>query len=273
MRVVNQGVRGDIAADVAVVGLAVLFGEIEDLGERPAIQIVFELGSAVLGVGRGVRRLPVLFVIRLPFALEVFLPTAAGPEFRFFEMDGLRAGIQRALDSYSEIFPVILPGRDIRNVAVAAMQDRFAIGLHLGLIPVVLTVELAVEIVLILTPGYARHHVDGVSVLPPGFDVAGHARPYAVHHGHIRIEVGAWGPRSAGLKTQALFSCALDGGCVQESRAGYQQRGNDDPFGTRGTGCDHRRIPESSQISRIGHFTAHWHRSCRESRLPTLSEA
>ena len=241
---------------VAIVGLAVLLGEIEDLRERPAIQIVLQLRRAVLGVRRGIRGLPVLFVVRLPFAFEILLPTAACPELGLFQVDGLGAGVECPLDSHGQILPVILAGRDIRNVAVAAVQDRFAVGLSLGLIPVVLAVELAVEIILILAPGHTRHNVDGVAMLPPGFDVAGHARADAVHHRDIRIEVGARRPWSAGLKTQPLLSRAVGAGRVKESRAGYQQHGNDDSFGTRGTGCDHRPVHESSQISRINHFTA-----------------
>jgi len=62
---------------------AVFASEIEDLGERPAIQIIFELGCVVLRVGRRVRRLPVFVIVGLPFAFEILLPAAARPELGF----------------------------------------------------------------------------------------------------------------------------------------------------------------------------------------------
>jgi hypothetical protein len=119
------------------VGLAVLLREIEDLGKRPPVQIVFKFGRAVLGVGRRVRSLPVLVVVGLPFPFEILLPAAPCPELRFFQVYGLCACVEGSLDPQGEILSVILTGRNIGYVAAAAVQDQLAVGLRLGLIPVI----------------------------------------------------------------------------------------------------------------------------------------
>src|SRR5262245_41074780 len=130
--------RGNVAANLAMVLLAVFASEIEDLGKRPAIQIVFELGCAVLRVGRRVRRLPVFVIVGLPFALEILFPAAARPELGFLQMDRLGSRIERPFYSQREIPPVILARRNIRDVAIAAMKNQFAVGLRLRLVPMVL---------------------------------------------------------------------------------------------------------------------------------------
>src|ERR1035441_8508637 len=123
MCVIDEGMGGDVATDSSVIRLAILLGEIENLGERPAIQKVLELGSTVLGIGRGIRRLPVLLVVGLPLAFEILLPTAPGPELGFFQVNSLGAGVQSPFHTHGQILPVVLAGRDIRYLAVSAVQD------------------------------------------------------------------------------------------------------------------------------------------------------
>ena len=70
MSVVDQAMRRYVAPDVAshpgVLGL----DEVKDLLQRPLVEVVFQHGGAILGVGRRVLRYPVLAVEQLPLALE-----------------------------------------------------------------------------------------------------------------------------------------------------------------------------------------------------------
>ena len=54
VRIVDQGVSGNVAADRPVVGLTVLLREIEDLRKRAPVEIVLQLGGPVLRAGRRV---------------------------------------------------------------------------------------------------------------------------------------------------------------------------------------------------------------------------
>ena len=86
--------------------------------------------------------MPILAIVGPPFALEIFFPAASRPEFGFFQVDGFRARIERALNAARKIPAIILARRDIRDVSVSAVQDQIAVNLLLRLVPVVLPIVL-----------------------------------------------------------------------------------------------------------------------------------
>ena len=186
--------------------LAVFLDEIEDLRERPAIQKVLQLGRAILSVHRRIRRAPFLLVVRLPLTLEILFPPARGPELRLLQMERLRAGVERPLHTGRQIAAVIQARRDVRNRLVAAMQNPFTLAVGLRFIPVPRSVELAVEVVLILSPRDAGHHMDGVAVIAPTGDIGRHFRTDPVHHGDIAIDIHARLPGASSLKTQPFVA-------------------------------------------------------------------
>src|ERR1017187_4261788 len=108
------------------------------------------------------RRLPLLAVVVAPFALETLGIAGAIPEFRLLQMNRLGAGIKRALHADTEILAVILAGAHV--IDVASVADLLAISLGLHFVLVVRAIETAIEVILILSPGYTRHHMDPVPV-------------------------------------------------------------------------------------------------------------
>ena len=175
---------------------------IKDLLQSAAIEEILELGSAPLGFDGTVRRLPVLPIIPPPLALEALRIAPPHPEFRLFQVNGLSARIERALDPHAEKLPVISPGTHV--IDIAAVADFLSGKVRLGLVLVIDAVKSAVEVLLVATPGNAGHDVDAVAVLAPALDALWQARINAIDDGHIRAQVRRATPGLSGLKTGAL---------------------------------------------------------------------
>lgn len=79
--------------------------------------------------------------------------------------------------------------RYIGNLRIAAMQHLLAVAAHLGLVPVLLAVEVAVEIVAVLAPRHGGHHGDMVAMLAPAANARGHGGVDPVDHRRIRRKV------------------------------------------------------------------------------------
>ena len=69
-------------------------------------------------------------------------------------MDGLRAGIQRALHAHAQELAVVRPRAHV--IHVAAVADLVAVALGLRLVLVIDAVEAAVEIILVIAPRRRR---------------------------------------------------------------------------------------------------------------------
>src|SRR5690349_21079137 len=133
------------------------------------------------------RSLPVLTVKAAPFPLEAFGIAAADPELRLLQVDGLRPGVQGTLHTPAQELSVI--GARAHIVNVASVVDP---------------VEPAVQVILVMAPGNAAHHVDPIAVLAPGLDPLGQFRIDAIDNCHIRTQVPVSTPALSGLKTGAF---------------------------------------------------------------------
>jgi len=129
-------------------------------------------------------------------------------------MNSLGPGVEGPLDALREILPVVFAGGHVGHVAAVAVHDDLAVAVGLSLVPVLLAVVLAVEVILIPAPGHAGHDVDGVAAPPPGLDIAGQVVADAVDHGHVGVEVDPRVPRSAGLEAQTILGCSQVGGLI-----------------------------------------------------------
>src|ERR1017187_677752 len=196
-----------ITTDGAPMLLAIDFRKIEDLRQCPSVQHVLQLRRTVLCIRRRIGSLPFFSVVGLPLALEVILPTAAGPELRLFEIHSLRAGIECPLDSDRQIVAVIHAGRDVGDIH--AMLHQLAIAVLLRLVPVVLSVETAVEIILVLSPRHSGHHLDPVPTRTPAREVRRQPWIDAIGHYNIPVQVGTRRPRSMRLEAQSLVVASL----------------------------------------------------------------
>ena len=87
-----------------------------------------------------------------------------------------------------------------------AVVDGAVMAVPLTLIPVGLSVEGAVQVVLIIAPGDAGHQMDHVARLPVFPDPPGHGIVGAVDHGEVRGEVRQRTVRRGILKAGQLFS-------------------------------------------------------------------
>src|SRR5688572_10565803 len=79
---------------------------------------------------------------------------------------------------------------DVRHIT--SVPDSIAIALHLTFIPMRFAIELTHEIILVLTPGNARHEMNGISFIAPAFYplfkiAAGIIN--AIHDGNIRTHI------------------------------------------------------------------------------------
>src|SRR5258708_37418301 len=113
-----------------------------------------------------VRRAPRLAVMGLPLTLETLRVTCVHPELGFFEMDGLRAGIERSLNAHAEELPVIRPRTHV--IHVASVAAFVAVAHRLRFVLVIHTIEAAVEVILIIAPRHSRHHAGPIPVIAPG---------------------------------------------------------------------------------------------------------
>src|SRR5437899_2342682 len=126
------------------------------------------------------RRLPFLAIIILPFPLETRLITVLHPILRFFQVNGLRACVQRPLDADPQKFSVIGPRTKVKDVPAAAVKMAIAVAIGLFLVFMVHAVETAMEIILILAPCYPGHNMNPVAMLAPGLDALRQVGTYPV---------------------------------------------------------------------------------------------
>ncbi len=155
-----------------------------------------------MGIHRAVGRLPVLVVIIAPFAFESFRVTGPIPKLRFLQMDRFGSGIQGALHADAKEFAVVLARRHV--IDVAAVADLLAVAFGLGLILVVHPVEAAIEVILILSPRHARHHVNAIAVVPPRGNPRRQIGVNTINNRHVGTQICPRTPRLARLKTSAL---------------------------------------------------------------------
>ncbi len=80
-------------------------------------------------------------------------------------MDRFGAGVHRPLDPLAEELAEVLARGHV--VHVAPVRDHPAVSILLRLVHVTLAVEPAVEVVLVLSPGDARHEVRDIALGPP----------------------------------------------------------------------------------------------------------
>jgi hypothetical protein len=144
---------------------------IEDLLQCAAVQKVFQLRGAPLGVHGTVRRLPVFAVMRAPFALEPFRVSAAHPEFRLLQVNCFRARIQRALHAHAEEFSEVRSRRHV--IHIAAVADLVPVPIRLRFVFVVYAIESPVQIILVIPPRDAGHHMNAIPAVPPRLEALG----------------------------------------------------------------------------------------------------
>src|ERR1035441_1946564 len=144
------------------------------------------------------RRLPRVAVVTAPLALEAFRVAAVHPELGFLEVDCLGAGVERALDTLAEVFPVVGPGAHVINIA--AVADLVPGTIRLGFILVVHAVKPAIEVILVIPPRDARHDVDAVAVVAPGLDAPRQAGVDTINEDHVGAQVGYSAPGRPGLE-------------------------------------------------------------------------
>src|SRR6185437_4594655 len=90
--------------------------------------------------------------------------------FRLFEIDRLGSRIKGALYADGGIGAVDAPWRNIGNILAVAVQDRRAVLLGLGFVPMIFSIVLTVQVILVLSPGDTRHHLNVITMLAPGFN-------------------------------------------------------------------------------------------------------
>ncbi len=181
-----------------------------------------------MGIDGAVGRLPVFAVVLAPLAPEAFRVPAANPELGFLEVNGLGAGVEGALDADAQEPAEARPRAHI--IDIAAVTDLVAVAIGLGFVLVVDAIEPAVEVVLVIAPGYARHDVDAVAAVAPRLDPLGQAGVDAVDDGHIRAQVAAAAPALAGLEAGALEVLLRVGGKRRrELGGGSEGRDHRDP--------------------------------------------
>src|ERR1019366_6471044 len=79
----------------------------------------------------------------------------------------------------------------------------------LCLVPVVLSIETAVEIILVLSPRHSGHHLDPVPTRTPAREVRRQPWIDAIGHYNIPVQVGTRRPRSMRLEAQSLVVASL----------------------------------------------------------------
>ncbi len=111
------------------------------------------------------RRGPVFAVGCAPGALEPLAIPGARPEFRFFQVDGLRSGLDRCQHALGEIITEGWAGAHM--IDIPAVRNDVAPPVGLRLVDVPFAVKLAVQVILVVPPGHARHDVDDVALIFP----------------------------------------------------------------------------------------------------------
>ena len=176
--------------------------EIKNLCQRPPIEVVFELRRPVLCIRRRVRGDPVLVIVGFPFALEAFAPPGPYPKLRLLQMDTLSPGFERSLNAEAKKLAVVLAGRHI--IHIAPVRDSVAVLLRLRFVHMVDAIEPAIQVVLVLPPRNAGHHMHPVPLRLPRRDSRPDVGADPIAHRDIRAELNPRIPGSAGLKTRSF---------------------------------------------------------------------
>ena len=150
-----------------------------------------------------VRGQPVFAVVGFPRTAEARLITRANPELRLLKVDGFRPGIERPLDTLCEISAVILAGGHVPDVVVGTVLQWLAVFIALPLVLVIEAIPSAVEVVFVVSPGNAGHHLSAVAMAAPAFQSGREAGTDAVTDGHIGIDGGARRPGGVCLERQS----------------------------------------------------------------------
>ena len=187
LRVVKQAVSGHVGADVFAGAFVEFLDVIKHLLQCAAIEKVFQLACAPTSIHGTVGRLPFFVVVTAPLAFEAFRITAAIPELRLFQMDRFCASVERALHSDTEKFSIVHSGAHV--IHVTAVTDLATVAIHLRLVLVIDAVEATIDIILILSPSHARHHMDAIAVVAPCRDACRQIRINAINDGDIRTQV------------------------------------------------------------------------------------
>ncbi|MNM80102.1 hypothetical protein D3C81_920520 [compost metagenome] len=138
---------------------------------------------------RGMGRLPWFVVIILPFALERLGVTAFHPKFRLLQMDGFHTGVNSRSNPFHEKVGIANRWHHVRNIYRSSVDNHLAVLIFLGFIPMGATVRLAVQVVLVTSPGHPGHQMYPIPPRRPLSDTLGHRFPYAIHHHEIRLQV------------------------------------------------------------------------------------
>src|ERR1043166_6852069 len=120
-------------------------------------------------------RLPIFAIERLPFAFETFFVAGPHPELRFLEMNGVRAGLECALNADAEKFSEVRSGAHVENVGrkAPAVTDLVTGPFRLRFVLVIDAVEFALDIILVAAPGNSGHDVRAIAVFAPALEAIG----------------------------------------------------------------------------------------------------
>src|SRR6516165_8566429 len=110
-------------------------------------------------------RNPVANVRGPPAALEALAVARARPEFGLLEVDGRGAGVDRRPHPPRQIISERWPRAHV--IDVASVRDDVSPAIGLGLIHVFLAIEAAIEVVLVVSPRHARHHMNKIALVFP----------------------------------------------------------------------------------------------------------
>ena len=137
------------------------------------------------------RGLPGLVIPFLVFPAERWGVSAEIPVFRFLHMDGFHAAVHGRLQLFNQI---IRKGKGRAHIGHGGVVGNFpVIAAALGFIPVLFPVPVPVQVILVFTPGNARHEMHDVSLLAEGTDPFGHAGINAVHHDKVTAQINHGG--------------------------------------------------------------------------------
>ncbi len=81
---------------------------------------------------------------------------------------------------------------------------RVAVSVHLLLVLMIVAVELAVQVILVITPRHPRHQVNPIPVFAPGLDPRSHAGIEPINNRHIRPQIAIPPPGCVRLEARPL---------------------------------------------------------------------
>jgi hypothetical protein len=118
-------------------------------------------------------------------------------------MNGFHTGLEGPMNSYGEELAIVFARRHV--VDVAAVANLLPVLARLSLILVIDSVEAAVIVVLIVSPGDSGHEMDPIATISPRLDASRHGRVDAVNNRDVGAAVDSIAVRLMGLKNGSLF--------------------------------------------------------------------